>query len=80
MRNIKFKNLEEVFECYGRENLIPIDNIQQIIFYTRNGCQPRFVFENEVKPGRISAWFLKWETKWVYQKYLEQQKGQNEDD
>ena len=79
MMNIKFKNLDEAFECYGRENLIPIDNLQQIIFYTKHGCQPRFIYENELKPGRISCWFLKWETKWVYQQFLDEQKGKGKD-
>lgn len=71
MRIIDFKTLDEVFECYGRENLIAIDCIKQIIFYTRQGCQPRFVWENEDKPGKITAWFLKYETKFVYNKWME---------
>lgn len=71
MRNIKFESLEECFDCYGRGNLIAIDNIKQIIFYTRSGCQPKFVYENERKPGKIAAWFLKNETNYVYRKWLE---------
>ena len=71
MKNIKFDSLEEAIKCYGRENLIAIDNIKQILFYTRNGCQPKFVFENEVKPGKIAAWFLKNETSYVYKKWME---------
>ncbi len=70
MKTIDFKTLEEVFECYGRENLIAIDNIRQIIFYTKHGCQPKFVWENEVNPGRITAWFLKNETSFVYKKWI----------
>lgn len=71
MRTINFENLEEAIECYGRENLIPIDNLKQVIFYTSHGCQPKFVFENELKPGRITAWFLKGETSYVYRKWCE---------
>lgn len=71
MKFIPFASVDEVIDCYGRENLVAIDNIKQIIYYTRNGCQPRFVFENEVKPGRITAWFLKSETSYVYAKWLE---------
>lgn len=71
MKFIQFNSLEEVIRCYGRENLVAIDNIGQIIYYTKNGCQPRFVFENEIKPGRITAWFLKSETSYVYAKWLE---------
>lgn len=71
MKSVTFKNLEECIECYGRENLIPIDCLRQIIFYTRNGCQPKFVFENEIKPGKITAWFLKNETNYIYKKWCE---------
>lgn len=69
MRIIQFDSLEECIECYGRENLVAIDNLSQIIFYTKNGCQPKFVFENETKPGKLSAWFLKDETNFVYKKW-----------
>lgn len=69
MKSLNFETLEEAIECYGRENLIPIDNLKQIIFYTRHGCQPRFIFENELKPGKLTAWFLKSETNYVYRKW-----------
>ena len=71
MNKLNFNSLEEAIECYGRENLIAIDCLRQIIFYTSHGCQPKFVFENEVKPGKIAAWFLKSETAYVYKKWLE---------
>lgn len=70
MKNISFTNLEEVFECYGRENLVAIDNIKQIITYTMYGCQPKFVYENEKKPGKLTCWFLKNETHYVYMKWM----------
>lgn len=71
MKIINFETLNDAIECYGRENLIAIDCIKQIIFYTKHGCQPRFIFENETKPGRITAWFLKNETSYVYKKWLD---------
>lgn len=70
MKKINFNSLEEAIECYGRENLVAIDCIKQIIFYTSHGCQPKFVFENEKKQGKISAWFLKDETNYVYNKWI----------
>lgn len=70
MTKIQFSTLDEVFDCYGKENIVAIDNIKQIIFYTSNGCQPRFVCENETKPGKITAWFLKNETGFIYKKWL----------
>lgn len=71
MNRIEFRSLDEVIDCYGRENLVAIDCIKQIIFYTAHGCQPKFVCENENKQGKISAWFLKNETSYVYKKWLE---------
>lgn len=73
MNNIKFRSLEECIECYGRENLIPIDTLPQIIFYTARGVQPKYVAENQVKQGRISCWFLKSETAFVYKLWQESQ-------
>ena len=70
MNQIQFNSLEEAIECYGRENLIAIDNIKQIIFYTSHGCQPKFVWEKENSPGKITCWFHKAETKYVYAKWL----------
>lgn len=70
MKVINFKSLDEAIECYGRENLIPIDCIRQIIFYIQHGCQPKFIWENEGKPGKITAWFLKSETNFVYKKWM----------
>jgi len=70
MNKIQFETLDEVFECYGRENLIPIDYLPQIIFYTKFGCQPKFVFENEKKEGRLTCWFLKNESNFIHKKWL----------
>ncbi len=66
MKNINFKSLEEVIECYGRDNIVAIDTLPQIIFYTSKGVQPKFVAENQTKQGKISCWFLKSETSFVY--------------
>lgn len=68
---LRFGSLEEATKCYGRSNLIPIDNIKQIIFYTKQGCQPKFVWENENKQGKITCWYLKNESNYIYQKWLE---------
>jgi len=68
---INFGSLEEAVACYGRENLVPIDNLKQTIFYIKNGCQPRFVWEREGYDGRITFWFLKSETIYIYKKWME---------
>lgn len=70
-KSIAFDSLQDAIDCYGRENLIPIDFIKQIIFYTKHGVQPRFVWEKENDPGKITAWFLKSETNYIYKKWIE---------
>jgi len=76
MKLIQFKSLDDCIECYGRGNLVAIDSVQQIIFYTSKGVQPKYITENEKKPGKISCWFLKSETSYFYKLWLEyQQRG-----
>ena len=72
MTNIQFNSLEEALECYGQNNLIPISNLHQIIFYTQHGCQPKFVFESDRKPGQIVCYFLRAESEWIYKRWLEE--------
>lgn len=70
MKTIQFESLAEAIDCYGRENLIAIDCIRQIIFYTTHGCQPKFIWEKETEPGKLTCWYLKNETNYVYKKWL----------
>lgn len=70
MKTIGFKTLDECIECYGRENLVAIDNLKQALFYCTNGSQPKFVYENEKKAGKMTCWFLKSETNYIYQCWL----------
>jgi len=65
-----FETLQDVFDCYGRENLIPIDYLPQILFYTSHGYQPEFVYENEIKGGRLTAWYHKKKTQNVYKEWM----------
>lgn len=71
MKKIEFKSLDDCIKCYGRENLIAIDTLPQIIFYTARGVQPKYVTENQVKQGKISCWFLKNETSFIYKLWQE---------
>ena len=71
MKTIDFDSLEEAIECYGRDNLVPIDNIKQLIFYAKHGCQPRFIWE-------ITGWYLKSETNYVYRKWIESNPNKHE--
>lgn len=71
MKQIDFETLEECIECYGRGNLVAVCTLSQIIFYVKHGCQPKFVWENEKTPGKITCWFLKSESQYVYKKWME---------
>lgn len=71
MNKIVFKTLEEAFDCYGRENLVPINLIKQQIFYARHGCQPKFIWCKEDEPTKLTCWYLKSETTYVYKKWQE---------
>lgn len=67
---IKFYSLEEAKEVYGESNLVPISQLKQIIFYTKYGCQPKFIWESEKEEGRIVAWFHRKETQLVYERWM----------
>ena len=69
MKSQVCENLDELFEVYGRGNLIPITDLGQTIFYVKHGCQPRFVWEKETEKGKVTFWFLKVETQFVWKKW-----------
>ena len=79
MKKMQFSSLEQCFECYGRENLVAIENLPQILRYVKLGCQPKFVYENENKPGRITCWFLKSETAFAYKLWQESNPKKNKE-
>lgn len=74
---IPFDSLEEMISCYGRENVIPIDCLSQIIFYVKHGCQPKFIWPKEGNSGHITGWFLKSETEFLYRKWKENRPGKS---
>lgn len=65
------KTLQDAFECYGKENLVPISFIKQQIFYVKLGVQPVFMWEKEDEPNKIVAWFLKSETHYAKKQWDE---------
>lgn len=69
MNVIKFKTFADVEEVYGRENLVKIVNLKQILFYCKNGLQP--VFIEEGYQGKLVAWFHKPSTSMVWKYWLE---------
>nr|DAE86316.1 MAG TPA: translation initiation factor-like protein [Caudoviricetes sp.]DAQ99762.1 MAG TPA: translation initiation factor-like protein [Caudoviricetes sp.]DAX13862.1 MAG TPA: translation initiation factor-like protein [Bacteriophage sp.] len=66
-----FNSLDEVYECYGRENIIPITQLPQIIFYTSKWhVQPKWTEESERNPGHLCCFFHKGETKKCYEEWM----------
>lgn len=53
------KSLDDAFDIYGRDNLVPISFIKQQIFLAKQGCQPRFIWEKEDCKGKLVGWYLK---------------------
>ena len=68
VNNIKFKTLADVEEVYGKNNLVKLVNLKQILFYCKNGLQP--VFIEEGYKGKLVAWYHKPSTSklWEYWK------------
>lgn len=65
-----FSSLKEVAECYGMENLVPVTNLQQILFYVRRfGLQPKWIDESTENKGHIVCYYLKQETCLAYKKW-----------
>ena len=70
-----FSNLQEVYECYGKDNIIPITNLAQIIFYTSKfQVQPKWVTESERNKGHIVCYFHKGETIKPYEAWMKNKK------
>lgn len=65
-----FNSLDEVYECYGKENIIPITQLPQIIFYTSKWhIQPKWIQESDKNAGHLCCFFHKGETKKCYEEW-----------
>ena len=65
-RNLhRVKTLEDAFNCYGRDNLVPITFLKQVKFYLQSEVQPVLVYPKEGDETRLTYWFLKAETQYV---------------
>ena len=54
------ENLRDLIDKYGGKNsLIPLGYFKQVMFYAKHGVQPKFVYENEIKPRYLTCWYLK---------------------
>ena len=66
-----FNSLDEVYECYGKENIVPITQLPQIIFYTSKWrVQPKRIEESEKNHGHLCCFFHKGETKKCYEEWM----------
>ena len=68
MIRIKFKTLDDVKQVYGESNLIRLCNIRQILFYAKNGVQPKWI--DEGFDNKLIAYYFTPETEmaWKYWK------------
>lgn len=74
VRYIKiFNSLQDVYDCYGEENIIPITNLKQIIFYTSVfHIQPKWTEESTKNKGKLVCYFHKGETCKPYEEWMKQ--------
>ena len=63
---IKFKSFDDVIKVYGKENIIKLVNIKQIVQYAKMQCQP--VWIDEGYNGKLVAYYYRPETQlaWEY--------------
>jgi hypothetical protein len=55
----KFKDLDECANYLGRENLVAISYLPQILFYSKNKLQPVFIGEREGMPDKLVCYYQK---------------------
>lgn len=68
MKKQVFDSLEEVFEAFGEDGVIPITFMPQIIFYLSNyNIQPVWTIPSETNEGKLAFYFIKAETKKPYE-------------
>ncbi len=68
MKKQVFDSLEEVFEAFGEDGVIPITYMPQIIFYLSNyKIQPVWTTLSETNDGKLAFYFIKAETKRPYE-------------
>ena len=66
-----FTSLTEVYECYGKENIVPLTSLPQVIFYIKNfSLQPKWIDESDRNQGHIVFYFHKGETKKAYSEWM----------
>jgi len=65
---IKFKTFDDVEKVYGKENLIKLCNLKQILFYSKMNVQPKWIAEGY--KGKLIGYYFKPETEmaWKYWK------------
>lgn len=72
MKKQVFDSLEEVFEAFGEDGVIPITYMPQIIFYLSNyKIQPVWTIPSETNEGKLAFYFIKAETKKPYEAWIQ---------
>lgn len=68
MKKQVFDSLDEVYEAFGKDGVIPITFMPQIIFYLSNyNIQPVWTTPSETNKGQVAFYFIKAETKKPYE-------------
>jgi len=54
---MRFKTLEEAMEFYGKDNVIALLNLRQILSYAAWGVQPIFICESEFDKKLVAYYY-----------------------
>lgn len=66
-----FDSLDEAYEAFGENGLIPITAMQQIIFYiSRYAIQPVWICPSTTYDGKMAYYFITAETKKPYEEWM----------
>jgi hypothetical protein len=63
-----FKTPNEVMEHYGRNNIISLVNLQQILTYADWGVQPIFIYRSEFDK-KLVAYYIQSDTDEVWMRW-----------
>lgn len=58
----KINTIEEAYEIYGSDSLVPISFMPQSMFYIKHGVQPVVTLPKDGEQNKMTWWYLRSET------------------
>lgn len=71
IKKLPFDSLDEVYEAFGKDGVIAITKMAQIIFYiSRYAIQPVWICPSDTNVGKMAYYFIKPQTKKPYEEWM----------